>query len=74
MVLTKINEIEKHKNVEERRAIFLEDIEELYDTKYEEYIMEQVYMFSTLSNIKQLILVLLVEEHPDGKIFSKNEK
>jgi hypothetical protein len=68
-----VEEIEKHKSVEKRRTIFTGDIEELYDTKYEEYIMDQVYMFSSLCSIKQLILVLLVEEHQDGKIFSESE-
>ncbi|MCK4763325.1 MAG: hypothetical protein KAW12_14095 [Candidatus Aminicenantes bacterium] len=57
-----IENVEKHHRSKERRTIFKEDIEKLYDTKYEEYIMNDVYMFSTLNNIEKLILLLLVED------------
>lgn len=69
-----VDKIDKHVNVEERRTILIEDIEELFDTKYENYILDEVYMFNTdLSNINKLILILLAEEHPNGKSYSAEE-
>jgi Cdc6-like AAA superfamily ATPase len=59
-----IDKIEEHGKVEERRTIFRKDIEKLLDSKYENYIMDEIYMFfSDLPNINRLILVLLVEEY-----------
>jgi hypothetical protein len=69
-----MGKIEKHDKVENRRTIFREDIEELFDTEYEEYIMDEIYMFSMeLSDINKLILILLVEDESYGKSFSANE-
>ncbi|NIR06308.1 MAG: AAA family ATPase [Candidatus Aminicenantes bacterium] len=63
-----IEKIECHKNVEERRTIFFEDIVEIFDSTYEEYIMDDIYMFnSDLTDINRLILVLLAEEHTSEK-------
>jgi Cdc6-like AAA superfamily ATPase len=58
-----IEKIEHHKNMEERRIIFRNDIQKLFNRAYEKYIMDEVYMFySDLTNMNRLILVLLVEE------------
>lgn len=59
-----IDKIEEHSKVEERRTISRKDIEKLLNSKYENYIMDEIYMFfSDLPNINRLILVLLVEEY-----------
>lgn len=69
-----IDKIEEHGKVEERRTIFKKDIEKLLNSKYENYIMDEIYMFfSDLPDINRLILVLLVEEYtekPGQNIFS----
>ena len=55
--------IEKHANAEDRRTIYRSDIQSLFNHAYEEYIMDEIYMFySDLTNLDRLILVLLVEE------------
>lgn len=59
-----IDKIEEHGKVEERRTIYRKDIEKLLSSKYENYIMDEIYMFfSDLPDINRLILVLLVEEY-----------
>lgn len=68
-----IENVEKHPGIENRRTIFRSDIDELYNTKYQEYVMEQVYMFKTLSNLAQLILILLVEDYSPRKSFSASD-
>ncbi|NIR06297.1 MAG: hypothetical protein GTN82_12820 [Candidatus Aminicenantes bacterium] len=68
-----IEKIDKHQKVEDRRTIFYEDINQLFDVSYEDYIMDDVYMFSSdLSQIDKLILILLAEDYPEGneEIFS----
>lgn len=66
--------VEKHENVEERRTISREDIDNLYDTAYEKYIMDEVYMFnSDLDDIDKLILILLAEEESYNESFSTEE-
>jgi len=60
--------IDKHENTELRRTISRKDIEGLFNTSYEEYIMDEIYMFfSNLMNIDKLILILLAEEEEPGK-------
>jgi hypothetical protein len=57
-----IEKIEAH-DAEAQRTILLEDIKEIFGDRYEEYIMDDVYMFkSDLSRINRLILLLLAEE------------
>jgi len=57
-----IEKVEKHPKIEDRRAIFRTDIEEVFDKEYKKYILDDIYMFfSDLSNINRLILILLVE-------------
>jgi hypothetical protein len=68
-----IEKIEKHQRVEDRRTIFVEDIDELYNKEYEDYIMDQVYMFFSLNPINQLILVVLAQHHSNGKTFPLDE-
>lgn len=68
-----IEKIDQHTNVDDRRVIFRDDIEELYNTKYEDHIMDQVYMFSSLSAVSQLILIHLVKTREKGETFSENE-
>lgn len=60
--------IDKKENAELRRTISGKDIEGLFNTAYEEYIMDEIYMFfSDLTNIDKLILILLAEEEDPGK-------
>ncbi|MCK4763326.1 MAG: hypothetical protein KAW12_14100 [Candidatus Aminicenantes bacterium] len=71
-----IENLDEHRKEDDRRTIFKQDIDKLYDTEYEKYIMDEVYMFSTLDRIQKLILILLVEDRPkakDGKTFSINK-
>jgi hypothetical protein len=71
-----VEKIDRHEDIETRRTIFFEDINQLFDFAYEEYIMDEVYMFSSdLSKIDKLILILLAEKHSNGnvKIFSMND-
>jgi AAA+ ATPase superfamily predicted ATPase len=70
-----VEKIDRHGDIGSRRTIFFDDINQLFDSTYEEYIMDEVYMFSTdLSQMDKLILILLVEEHANGngKIFPIN--
>jgi hypothetical protein len=67
-----VEKVDKHPRIEDRRTIFKTDIAEVFDTKYQDYIMNDVYgFFSELSNINRLILILLTEE--EKKYFSLNE-
>lgn len=57
-----VEKAESHDNVEERRIIFRTDIEQLFNSEYEKYIIDDVYLFlSDLSEINRFILILLVE-------------
>jgi hypothetical protein len=70
-----VEKIDRHEDIKARRTIFFDDINQLLDFAYEEYIMDEVYMFSTdLSPMDMLILILLAEEHANGngKIFPIN--
>jgi GTPase SAR1 family protein len=69
-----IETVEKHQKVEDRRTVFKKDILEVFDRKYEDYIMDDVYMFfSDLSDINILILILLVENPSEKNTFSVTE-
>jgi hypothetical protein len=69
-----VDKVGKHPDIEERRTIFKNDIENLFDNEYQNYIMDEVYMFfSDLSPINRLILMLLVEPSSDNRTFSINE-
>ena len=62
-----VEKIDRHEDIEARRSIFFEDINQLFDSTYEEYIMDEVYMFSSdLSQMDKLILILMAEEHANG--------
>lgn len=68
-----LEQIEKHEDIS-RRIIFQEDIEAVFNTTYEAYIIDQVYMFnSDLKDIDKLILLLLVERYPAGISFSTED-
>jgi hypothetical protein len=69
-----VERVEKHEKVEDRRTIFKEDIEALFASKYERYVIDDVYMFSSeLTPLNRLVLVLMVEEHPLKKSFTTDE-
>lgn len=52
--------VEKHERVDDRRTIFKEDVEELFNSKYEGHLMDEVYTFNTdLAPLNRLILMLL---------------
>lgn len=58
-----IEKVEVHERVEDRRKIFREDIDNLFDSKYEEYIIDDIYMFySDLPGINKLIIIIFIEE------------
>jgi hypothetical protein len=58
-----IERIEKHHQVEDRRTIFRDDIEDLFNLEYENYIIDEIYMFySDLDDIDKLIVTLMMEE------------
>ncbi len=60
--------IEKHQNIDDRRTVFSNDIEEVLGSRYEDYIIDDIYMFfSDLEDIDKLIVILLVEGYPDRK-------
>jgi Cdc6-like AAA superfamily ATPase len=71
-----IEQIDKHDNVEARRTIFFDDISSVVNTIYEDYIMDEVYMFTSgdLGKTGKLILILMAEEYfkskGNAKIFS----
>jgi hypothetical protein len=63
-----VKKVEKHSRIEDRRTIFEEDVHEVFDEEYKEYIMDEVYMFfSDLSDINRLILILLTEDSQKEK-------
>jgi hypothetical protein len=58
-----IEKVEKHQHVNDKRTIYIRDIEDLNDLTYEEYIIDQVYMFfSDLTDINKLIILLLTSQ------------
>jgi hypothetical protein len=63
-----VKKVEKHSRIEDRRTIFEEDVHDLFGEEYKEYIMDEVYMvFSDLSDINLLILMLLTEDSQKEK-------
>lgn len=68
-----VKKVEKHPDIEDRRTIFKNDIDNLFND-YQDYIMDKVYMFfSDLSPINQLILMLIVEPSSKNRPFSIDE-
>jgi hypothetical protein len=71
--------VEKFKDndtMRDPKIISREDIENLLDTAYEDYIVNEVYLFYTdISNMDRLILMLLAEEQSKSikRLFSLNE-
>ena len=69
-----VEKVEKHSKIEDKRVIFRKDIEELFDAKYQDYIIDEIYMFfSDLTDLDKLIIIVLAEKHPNMKIFSTEE-
>lgn len=69
-----VEKVEKNQKTEIRRTIFEEDIKQLYEEKYEQYILDEIYIFKTdLNNIDRLILILLGEKAPESNHFSMEE-
>lgn len=69
-----VKKVEKHSDIEDRRAIFKNDIEDLFNNVYQNYIMDEVYMFfSDLSPINRLIIMILVETPSKNRLFSIDE-
>lgn len=67
-----INQVGKHPYVKDRRTILRRDINQLLNTEYEHYLMNDVYVFFTnLGQINRLILILLANQKK--KIFSTDE-
>jgi len=58
-----IERIGKHRRVEDKRTIFREDIEDLFNYEYEDYIIDEIYMFhSDLDDVNKLIIILMIDE------------
>ncbi len=69
-----IDSIEKHEREEDRRTIFREDIEKLFDTRYEEYIIDEIYMiFSDINDLNKLIIIMIIEETAHKETVSTEE-
>jgi hypothetical protein len=71
-----VEKVEKHKNIQERRTIFLKDIQQVLKTTFEEYLVDEFYMFtSDLSKIDRLILILMADNQANEKekIFSLHD-
>lgn len=71
-----IKKIEKHKKIKEKRTILETDIDEVIDNEYEDYVFDEVYMFSSnLGRIERLILILMAESNLQvkGYRFSRAE-
>jgi hypothetical protein len=65
-----VDKLGKHPDIEERRTISKDDIRDLFNNEYQNYIMDEVYMFlSDLSPINQLILMLMVESSSENRPF-----
>jgi Cdc6-like AAA superfamily ATPase len=68
-----VKKVEKHKKGVQR-TIYREDIEELFDDTYEEYIFDDVYMFfSDLSDLDRLILMVMAVDKSSAKVFSLHD-
>jgi len=64
---TLLERVERHEKVEDRRIIFAEDIEDIYNREYQDYILDDVYLFSTeMSALNRLILTRLAQNYPEG--------
>lgn len=58
-----IEKIGKHRRVEDKRTIFREDIEDLFNYEYEDYIIDEIYMFhSDLDDVNKLIIIMMIDE------------
>jgi hypothetical protein len=58
-----IEKIGKHRRVEDKRTIFREDIEDLFNYEYEDYIIDEIYMFhSDLDDVDKLMIIIMSEE------------
>lgn len=58
-----IEKIGKHRRVEDKRTIFREDIEDLFNYEYEDYIIDEIYMFhSDLDDVNKLIIIIMIDE------------
>jgi hypothetical protein len=69
-----VKKVEDHKNPNNRRTIFKQDIIELVNTEYENYIMDEIYMFKTdISDREKLIIISAMEECKNKDNFSTNE-
>ena len=69
-----VDKVEKHPGIEDRRTLFKNDIEDLFNNEYQDYIMDEVYMFfSDLSPINRLIIMAMVETYSKNRLFSIDE-
>ncbi|MCK4766696.1 MAG: hypothetical protein KAW12_31175 [Candidatus Aminicenantes bacterium] len=69
-----IEKIESHETLSDKRIIYNQDIEEIFDSKYEAYVVEEIYLFfSDLSCLGQLIVILFAEDYIANEIFSTGD-
>ena len=58
-----IEKIGKHRRVEDQRTIYREDIEDLFSDEYEDYIIDEIYMFqSDLEDVDKLIIIIMSDD------------
>jgi Cdc6-like AAA superfamily ATPase len=68
-----VEKVEKHKR-KVQSTIYREDIEELFNSTYEEYIFNEVYMFfNDLDNLDRLILMVMAGDKSSTKVFSLHD-
>ncbi len=69
-----IKKIESHESLADKRLIYNYDINEIFDSKYEEYVIEEIYLFfSDLPPLSQLIVMLFAEDYIVNEIFSVSD-
>lgn len=65
-----IEKLDENPDPVRRRIISYIDISELYDFQYENYVIDDFYMFYTdLNMLEKLIVIILIEIYPDESAF-----
>ncbi|MGE5342874.1 MAG: ATP-binding protein [Candidatus Omnitrophota bacterium] len=66
-----IDKLDEHHHPARKRIISRSDIKDLYDYKYENYVIDDFYMFYTdLDDLEKLLVLLLIGLHPREKTIS----
>jgi hypothetical protein len=66
-----IEKLDEHEDTSRKRIITRSDIKELYNFKYDNYVIDEFYMFyQDLDNLEKLAVLLLMDAYPDEALFS----